>query len=161
MIMKNWGAGQVNPHHYHQGVVSAWISSTLSLFYILFVENEMWNIHIYIIRNLQKQKMAAILSKFIVLCLSSCFFKKIELIFFIIESFIIILGYSSFYFRTLYQSTNWRCPWCNCYHRRKWTRRHEFKSWTRLIAFHIALIPLGKVWIQLFSLQLWVNSRTD
>ena len=26
------------------------------------------------------------------------------------------------------------------------------------IAFHMALIPLGKVWIQLFSLQLWVNS---
>ena len=55
----------------------------------------------------------------------------------------------------------WRCPWCNGYRRRKWTRWHEFKSWTRLIAFHIALIPLGKVWIQLFSLQLWVNSRTD
>ena len=47
------------------------------------------------------------------------------------------------------QLVQWRCPWCNCYHRRKWTRRHEFKSWTRLIAFHIALIPLGKVWIQL------------
>ena len=30
-----------------------------------------------------------------------------------------------------------------------------------LIAFHIALIPLGKVWIQSFSLQLWVKSRTD
>ena len=42
----------------------------------------------------------------------------------------------------------WRCPWCNGYRRREWTRRHEFKSWTRLIAFHIALIPLGKVWIQ-------------
>ena len=56
-------------------------------------------------------------------------------------------------------STNYR--WCNCYRRRKWTRRHEFKSWTRMIAFHIALTPLGKVWIQLFSLQLWVNSRTD
>ena len=55
----------------------------------------------------------------------------------------------------------WRCPWCNGYRRRKWTRWHEFKSWTRLIAFHIALIPLGKVWIQLFSLQLWVNSRAD
>ena len=54
-----------------------------------------------------------------------------------------------------------RCPWCNGYRRRKWTRRHEFKFWTRLIAFHIALIPLGKVWIQLFSLQLWVNCRTD
>ena len=38
-----------------------------------------------------------------------------------------------------------RCPWCNGYHRRKWTQRHEFKSWTRLIAFHIVLIPLGKV----------------
>ena len=54
-----------------------------------------------------------------------------------------------------------RCPWCSRYRRRKWTRRHEFKSWTWLTAFHIALIPLGKVWIQLFSLQLWVNSRTD
>ena len=30
-----------------------------------------------------------------------------------------------------------------------------------LITFHMALIPLGKVWIQLFSLQLWVNSRAD
>ena len=55
----------------------------------------------------------------------------------------------------------WRCPWCSSYRRRKWTRRHEFKSWTRLVTFHIALIPLGKVWIQLFSLQLWVNSRAD
>ena len=54
-----------------------------------------------------------------------------------------------------------RCPWCNCYRRRKLTRRHGFKSWTRLIAFHIALIPLGKVWIQLFSIQLWANSRAD
>ena len=27
--------------------------------------------------------------------------------------------------------------------------------------FHIALIPLGKVWIQLFFHQLWVNCRTD
>ena len=54
-----------------------------------------------------------------------------------------------------------RWPWCNGYRRMKWSLRHEFKSWTRLIAFHIALIPLGKVWIRLFSLQLWVNSRTD
>ena len=47
-----------------------------------------------------------------------------------------------------------KIPWCNGYRHRNWTWRHEFKSWTRLI-------PLGKVWIQLFSLQLWVNSRTD
>ena len=38
-----------------------------------------------------------------------------------------------------------RCSWCNGYRHWKWTRRHEFKSWTRLIAFHIALIPLGNV----------------
>ena len=55
----------------------------------------------------------------------------------------------------------WRCPWCNRYRRRQWTQRLDFKSWTRLIAFHIALIPLGKVWIQLFALQLWVNSRAE
>ena len=36
-----------------------------------------------------------------------------------------------------------RCPWCNGYRRRIWTRRHECKSWTRFIAFHLALIPLG------------------
>ena len=47
-----------------------------------------------------------------------------------------------------------RCPRCNVYRRRKWTRNHEVKSWTRLIAFHKALIPLGKVWIQFFSLEL-------
>ena len=52
---------------------------------------------------------------------------------------------------------NRRFPWCNGYRRRKWTWRHEFKPWTRLIAFHIELIPLGKLWIQLFSLQLWVK----
>ena len=55
----------------------------------------------------------------------------------------------------------WTCPWCNGNRRRKWTRPYEFKSWTRLMAFHIALIPLGKVWIQLFSLPLWVNSRAE
>ena len=44
-------------------------------------------------------------------------------------------------------------PWCNGYRLKKWTRRYEFKSLTRLIAFHIALIPLGKVWIQSFSLS--------
>ena len=38
---------------------------------------------------------------------------------------------------------------------------HEFKSSTRLIAFHIVLILLGKVQIQLLSLQPWANSRTD
>ena len=57
--------------------------------------------------------------------------------------------------------SSWWCPWCNGYRRWKWTRLHEVKSRTRLIAFRIALIPLGKVWIQLFSLQLWVNNRTD
>ena len=60
-----------------------------------------------------------------------------------------------------YISTYWMYPLCNGYRRRKWIVWHEFKSWTRLIAFHIALIPLGKVWIQLFSLRLWVSSGAD
>ena len=67
--------------------------------------------------------------------------------------FFIIFDKSLFLFihscRVKYMSiimiTFWRCPWCSRYRRRKWTRRHEFKSWTILIAFHIALIPLGKV----------------
>ena len=36
-------------------------------------------------------------------------------------------------------------PWCNGYRCRKWSRRHEFKSWTRLFVFHIVLIPLENV----------------
>ena len=35
----------------------------------------------------------------------------------------------------------------------KWNRRHEFKSWTKLFPFHFALMPLGKAWIHLFSLN--------
>ena len=66
----------------------------------------------------------------------------------------------SYYYYYYYYNHN-KCQWCNGYRRRKWTWRHKFISWTRLIAFHKALIPLGKVWIQLFSLQLWVNSKTD
>ena len=29
---------------------------------------------------------------------------------------------------------NGRCPWCNGYRHRNWTRRHEFKSWTDCIS---------------------------
>ena len=43
-----------------------------------------------------------------------------------------------------YKNKPRRCPWCNGYRYRNWTQRHEFKSWMRLIAFHIALIPFGK-----------------
>ena len=41
------------------------------------------------------------------------------------------------------------------------TWRSEFKSWTRLFIFHIILISLGKVCIQLFFFQQWINSRAD
>ena len=43
----------------------------------------------------------------------------------------------------------------------KWAWWLEFKSWIRLLAFHITLIPLDKVCIQLFSLQLWENSSAN
>ena len=36
-----------------------------------------------------------------------------------------------------------------------------FKTWMRLFAFHVVLIPLAKAWIKLFSFQLCVNSRAD
>ena len=39
-----------------------------------------------------------------------------------------------------------------------WTWQYEFKPWIWPFAFHITLI---KLWIQLFSLQLWVNNRAD
>ena len=63
--------------------------------------------------------------------------------------------------RYLKQTIPRRNLWCNGYRCRKWTRRDEFKFWIRLIIFHIELIPLGKVWIQLFSFQVWENSRTQ
>ena len=40
-------------------------------------------------------------------------------------------------------------------------QQREFKSWMRLFASHTAIIPLGKVWIQLFSHSLWTKSRAD
>ena len=40
---------------------------------------------------------------------------------------------------TKHELTAGFCPWCNGYHRRNWTQRDEFKSSTRLTAFHTAL----------------------
>ena len=51
--------------------------------------------------------------------------------------------------------------WYNVYYCKKWTWWPEFKSWMKLFVFQIVLILLGKVCIQLFSLQLLVNSRAD
>ena len=51
--------------------------------------------------------------------------------------------------------------WSNSYWRRKWTRWHNFKSLSRLLAFYQALISFWKVWIQLFSLLLWVDDNTE
>ena len=42
--------------------------------------------------------------------------------------------------------------WCNVYHPRKWIQLTEFKFCTKLFAYHIALIAIGTVCIQLFSL---------
>ena len=83
-----------------------------------------------------------------------------SLIYHFIYIYIYIL-HQHLHFGLQYTHTYDKYVWCTGYRRRIWTRRHEFKSWTWLIAFHIALIPLGKVWIQIFSLQLWVNSRAD
>ena len=100
------------------------------------------------------------LSSYLFHPVKSCFI-RIYFVLFLYIIFCSYLYYCIYINYTLCPWCSWRCPWCSRYRRRKWTRRYEFKSWTILIAFHIALIPLGKVWIQLFSLQLWVNSRTD
>ena len=52
-------------------------------------------------------------------------------------------------------------PRWNGYCRGIRTGRPKFKSWTRLLAFRLLLIPFRKSLTQLFSLQLWVNSRAD
>ena len=48
---------------------------------------------------------------------------------------------------------------CKDYHRRKWRQRHEFKFLDEAVAFRIALTLLGKVWIQLFLLD--INLKTS
>ena len=48
---------------------------------------------------------------------------------------------------------------CADYCHRKWLRWREFKTLTRRLAFLVALIYVQKAWIQLYSLQLLVNSR--
>ena len=53
----------------------------------------------------------------------------------------------------------WRCILHNGYHHMKWNWWTEFKSWTKLIAFHFALILLGKAWIHQFYSQLWRKRR--
>ena len=40
----------------------------------------------------------------------------------------------------------WRIGYCQ----KKWTQKHEFKFWTKLFMFDIALISMGEAWINLF-----------
>ena len=54
--------------------------------------------------------------------------------------------YTCVYIKHMY-----RHSWCNAYPYRKWTRRLQLKSETRLFELRIALITLGKVCIYLFS----------
>ena len=45
------------------------------------------------------------------------------------------------------------------YSLKKWTRWSEFKFLSRLFSFHIVLIFLEYVWIQVFSFPRWVNIK--
>ena len=54
------------------------------------------------------------------------------------------------------KENNWFCS----YFRGKWTWLPELKFRTRLFEFHIPLITRGKLGVQVFSLQLLVNSRS-
>ena len=50
------------------------------------------------------------------------------------------------FFFVCFINMSYRRFW-NGYRRWKWIRQLEFKSWTRLFAFHITLIPFRKLWI--------------
>ena len=43
----------------------------------------------------------------------------------------------------------------------KWIQGSDYKTWTRLFAFYIALISLGRVWTKILFRYLLVNSETD
>ena len=57
----------------------------------------------------------------------------------------------------------WWCMLCNAYPCGQWMKRSELKLSTRPTAFQKAFIPLGKkkVFAQLFSVQLWIDSGSD
>ena len=56
---------------------------------------------------------------------------------------------------------SWKRSSCHSYRRHKGIQQPELKSWAILFEFYITPIPLGKIWIELFSLQMWVNSRVN
>ena len=142
--------------------LSIYLSLFIYLYLSLFISMPV-NISVYCHVNMSITVIYACLNFFtpisIKLLISICCLSRLIPVY--LSTYLFIYITLSFYLCMSIILDHWRCPWCNGYRRRKWTRRHEFKSWTRLIEFHIALIPLGKVWIQLFSLQLWVNSRAD
>ena len=116
-------------------------------------------LHFFSFQNLPKTAHSAFVY------FTSSFFSKRFIRVQVVQSYlstnIVKAGTNTYFISKWSISYKYRCLLCNGYRRRKWTRRHEFKSWTRLFALHIPLMPLVKVWIQLFSLQLWVNSRAD
>ena len=76
--------------------------------------------------------------------------------------FIILIKHKiSYYMIQLLRVYEERCSWFNSYCCWKWVRWPEFKNWMMVFAFYIAQIHLGKVWMQLFFLQRWINSGTD
>ena len=55
--------------------------------------------------------------------------------------------------------TSWRHAKRNFYHRRKWNRWPEVKTWTRPYRFHLALMHLRKAWVNVFFRLQWIYSR--
>ena len=51
----------------------------------------------------------------------------------------------------IFNSVTLPSPWRNDYCRKKQNQWSKFKSWTRLSAFYLAPIPLGKALIHMFS----------
>ena len=155
IIHKGWYAIKYNQ------TINSW-PLTIPFFLIIFTNPSAWAG--YNTRSIFKRSLTGLNSEFS-FSETSCLTKAEEPS---LPYYLPIAGGRIFWIHTfpkgisaMWNAISRRCPWSNGYRRRMWTRQHEFKSWTSLITFLIALIPLGKVWIQIFSLQLWVNSRAD
>ena len=56
----------------------------------------------------------------------------------------------------LFLTIKWRFWKRNGYRRKKWNLYHEFKSWTRMLAFHSMVMPLAKASIHHKLTYTWI-----
>ena len=131
-------------HQHYQPQIC--LHSTWTTLFLMLVHEAKpwWYIYIYIYIERRKKCM-----------LEQNKYEKIRKKKLFVDQFILKYIYIYIY---IYIRHGW---WHNAFSHRKWTWQPNFNSWVRLFVFHIILIPLWKVWIQLFFCQLWINKKAD